>query len=419
MPWKESSRMDEKKAFVEAVRTSGENHAELCRRFGISRQTGYNLLARHQAEGEEGLRDRSRAPRHKPQSMSEEVRDLVLALRGSKPSWGPKKLKAHLERQEKERQDKHGWAARKIPARSSIGDLLKREGLAVARRKRMRSPLAQSEPLAHAVEANRVWSIDYKGHFCTGDGKRCDPLTITDNYSRYLLRLTATPRIDLGRARAILEAAFREFGMPEAIRSDNGTPFAGAGPGGLTRLSLWWEKLGIHHERIEPGEPQQNGRHERMHLSLVRDCLARGVAADWRAQQRVFMAYVREFNHERPHEALDFAVPADCFVPSPRVYTGYAADFEYGAEYQTRRVYRNGCLLWGAERVPVSPVLAGERLGLREESEDTWAVYCGRIFLGWLDGYSKVFIREDRAVRWARKLPGGESEEPEQREQSA
>jgi len=383
-----------------AVEAKEGNIAELCRRFGISRQTGYEVLERHRTEGYEGLRERSHAPRTKPHAMSEAVKEMVLKLRRERPSWGPKKLKAYLERLEGAKAEAERL---RMPAASSMGDLLKQEGLIVKRRKRPGGQVPSSEPLGHADEPNRVWSIDYKGHFKTGDGRRCEPLTVTDNESRYLLKLVAMSGIQSERVRAVMEAAFRENGLPEAIRSDNGAPFASNAPGGVTQLSLWWERLGIRHERIEPGKPQQNGRHERFHLSLLRDRLDGGVAWDLRAQQRVFERYQHEFNEERPHEALEMRTPADRYRASAKRYDGQNPEFEYGEGFQTRRVYEQGTILWAAERIPISPVLAGENIGLREEEEDLFAVYCGRIFLGWLENRTHTFVREDRAERWAKK----------------
>jgi transposase InsO family protein len=358
------------------------------------------VLERHRTEGYEGLRERSHAPRTKPHAMSEAVKEMVLKLRRERPSWGPKKLKAYLERLEGAKAEAERL---RMPAASSMGDLLKQEGLIVKRRKRPGGQVPSSEPLGHADEPNRVWSIDYKGHFKTGDGRRCEPLTVTDNESRYLLKLVAMSGIQSERVRAVMEAAFRENGLPEAIRSDNGAPFASNAPGGVTQLSLWWERLGIRHERIEPGKPQQNGRHERFHLSLLRDRLDGGVAWDLRAQQRVFERYQHEFNEERPHEALEMRTPADRYRASAKRYDGQNPEFEYGEGFQTRRVYEQGTILWAAERIPISPVLAGENIGLREEEEDLFAVYCGRIFLGWLENRTHTFVREDRAERWAKK----------------
>ena len=369
-----------KVGFVMAVEAKEGNIAELCRRFGISRQTGYEVLARHRKEGYEGLRPRSNAPRKKPHAMSEVVKELVLKLRRERPSWGPKKLEGAKPEDQR----------RRMPAASSMGDLLKQEGLIVKRRKRPGGQVPSSEPLGHADEPNRVWSIDFKGHFKTGDGKRCEPLTVTDKESRYLVKLVAMTGIESERVRAVMEAAFREHGLPEAIRSDNGAPFASNAPGGVTKLSLWWERLGI--------------RHERFHLSLLRDRLDHGVAWDLRAQQRVFERYQREFNEERPHEALKMQTPSERYRPRAKRYDGQNPEFEYGEGFQTRRVYGQGTILWAAERIPISPVLAGEKIGLREEEEeDLFAVYCGRIFLGWLENRTNTFVREDRAERWAKK----------------
>lgn len=389
----------EKIEFVTAVANKDGNIAELCRRFGISRQTGYQVLARHSKEGVEGLEARSHAPRHKPHAMGEAVRETVLALRRQRPSWGPKKLKAYLERGEGNKPEAERL---RIPAVSSLGDLLKQEGLISKRRKRPGGQVPSTNPLSHADMPNRVWSIDFKGHFKTGDGKRCEPLTVTDNQSRFLLRLVAMAGIESGRVSGVMVAAFREYGLPEAIRSDNGAPFASNAPGGLTKLSLWWERLGVRHERIEPGQPQQNGRHERFHLSLLRDRIDAGVAWDMRAQQRVFERYQIEFNEQRPHEALGMKTPAEGYRPSGRSYDGQNPVFEYGEGFLTRRVYEQGTFLWAAERIPLSPVLAGENIGLREEDEDLFAVYCGRIFLGWLENRTKTFVREDRAERWTK-----------------
>jgi len=390
----------EKIGFVKAWEAAEGNMAELCRRFGISRQTGYEVLERYRQEGWEGLLARSHAPHKKPHAMSEAVKEAVLELRRTRPSWGPKKLKAYLERVEG---GKPELQRSRMPATSSIGDLLKQEGLIVKRRKRPGGQVPSSKPLWHADAPNRVWSIDFKGHFKTGDGKRCEPLTVTDNESRFLLKLVAMPGIDSERVRAVVEAAFREHGLPEAIRSDNGAPFASNAPGGLTDLSLWWERLGIQHERIEPGKPQQNGRHERFHLSLLHDRLDGGVEWDLRTQQRVFERYRLEFNEERPHEALEMKTPAERYRTSAKQYNGQNPEFEYGEGFHTRRVYGQGTILWAAERIPISPVLAGQNVGLREEEEDLFAVYCGRIFLGWLENRTHTFVREDRAERWANK----------------
>ncbi len=261
MPWKGSSVLEQRKAFLAASESGAESLAELCRQYGISRQTGYKWLKRFGEEGDAGLQERSRAPRQQSQQMLEEVAEEILQLRRGHLRWGPRKLKAYLERKAPQIE----W-----PAASSIGALLKREGLVVERRKRIRIP-SYRDPLQHADQPNRVWCADFTGWFLCGDGKRCDPLTCTDAFSRYLLRTRAVPKTDGPHVKSVFEAMFREYGLPEAIRSDNSPPFGSKAPGGLSRLSMWWLQLGIRHERIQPGCPQQNGRHERMHETLKQE----------------------------------------------------------------------------------------------------------------------------------------------------
>jgi putative transposase len=392
MPWKESSPMEERAKFVLEHQRQEWSMAELCRRFGVSRQTGYKWLERHAESGLAGMADRSHAPHHRPHALGEAVREALLELRRKHPSWGPKKLKQRLA------------DGVRRPAASSIGELLRREGLTHAKRKRRGGVLPSTEPLAHAERPNDVWSIDYKGWFRTGNGERCDPLTVTDNASRYLIRLTAMPGIDQHRVRAVLEAAFREHGMPGSIRSDNGAPFVTAAPGGLSMLSVWWARLGIRQERIEPGKPQQNGRHERFHWSLVKDVLDYGVAWDWRLQQNEFVRYRREFNEDRPHEALAMATPGSLYVPSRLAYPGRVPEMEYPAGQMVRRVNAQGRFLWRGRRVPLSPVLANEWIGIAETEEELYEISYGPVFLGWLDHWSGQFIREEMAQRWAERV---------------
>lgn len=265
--------MEERAKFVLEHQRGELSMSELCRRYGVSRQTGYKWLERFGEGGLAAMTERSHTPMNRPHAISENIREALVALRRKHPSWGPKKLKVVLAK------------TMPAPAASSIGELLRREGLVHRKRKRPAGVAPMTLPLAHAEAPNDVWSIDYKGWFQTGNGQRCEPLTITDNASRYLLRLTAMPGIDQQRVRDVMEAAFREHGLPRAIRSDNGTPFVTSAPGGLSKLSIWWARLGIRHERIEPGEPQQNGRHERFHLSLIKDLLDYRLAWDWRLQQ--------------------------------------------------------------------------------------------------------------------------------------
>ena len=261
MAWKETCAVDERMRFVLAVEAGEESMAALCRRFGVSRRIGYKWLGRYRAAGVAGLVDRSRAPLCHPQAVPTAIAERCLAVRRAHPTWGPVKVRAWLERQQPE----VGW-----PVASTIGALFDREGLTVKRRRRRRVPPA-SAPFAACGAANDVWCIDFKGWFLTGDGRRCEPLTLSDAHSRYLLRCQAVGRTDTAHVWPILDAALREYGLPRVLRSDNGPPFASTGAGGLSRLAVLVVKAGVRPERIEPGRPQQNGRHERLHLTLLQD----------------------------------------------------------------------------------------------------------------------------------------------------
>ena len=284
--------MDEKLRFVFEYERDEEPMKALCARFGVSRGTGYVWLRRYRQYGLEGLVEVNRAPERHPNQTAAWNEEAVLGLRQAHTTWGPRKLKRILERDQPGR----AW-----PAASTMGEIVKRAGLVVARKKRRRTE-PYTEPLAHAVESNRVWCADFKGWFKSGDGTRIDPLTISDACSRYLLRCQAVEKTDTERVRAIFEAAFREYGLPQAIRTDNGAPFASSAVGGLSRLAVWWIKLGIVPERIEAGHPEQNGRHERMHRTLKLDLRP---AQDWRGQQRELDRFRREYNEVRARSVGD------------------------------------------------------------------------------------------------------------------
>jgi len=383
MPWKESKALDERKRFIQEWENEQDSLAELCRRFGISRPTGYHWIQRYQAEGEAGLAERSRSPRHCPYAMSEAVVETVLKLRRQHPRWGPRKLQAYLSAE----QPQGDW-----PAVSTIGALLSREGLAHPRRARRRTP-PYGAPMAHAIAPNQVWCADYKGWFCCGDGQRCDPLTISDACSRFLLRCTAVPKTDGAEARAVFEAAFRQYGLPDRIRTDNGPPFASKAPAGLSRLSMWWLQLGIQHERIEPGHPEQNGRHERMHQTLKQET-ASPPRASLRQQQQAFRDFQREYNEQRPHEALNYRRPAELYVASERIYPSRLPELEYPAGAHMRRISQQGSLKWKGSRTFLSEVLARQYVGLLETEDDLFELYYGPVLLGWLDaaGPEPVFV---------------------------
>src|SRR5271157_3874388 len=318
MPWKASSVMEEKLRFVFEYERDEQTMTELCTSFAISRETGYVWLRRYRALGLAGLVELDRAAQRHPNQTSATMEQAIVELRQAHMRWGPRKLKRVLERDQ---------AGRSWPAASTIGELLKREGLVVARRKRRRTA-PYTEPLAHADGPNRVWCADFKGWFRTADGERIDPLTISDAHSRYLLRCQAVEKTDTARVQAIFEATFREYGLPQAIRTDNGAPFASHAVAGLSRLAVWWIKLGIVPERIEAGHPEQNGRHERMHRTLKQE-VAMPPAPDRRAQQRALENFRKEYNQVRPHEALQMQTPARVYEPSQRAYPAQVREPEY------------------------------------------------------------------------------------------
>ena len=371
MPWRETCLMEERLKLVISCREGDASVAELCRRYGVSRKSGYKWLGRYGAEGVAGLADRSRAPHRVAHAMPVEVAAVVLAVRRAHPTWGARKVRAWLERRH---------ADRRWPAASTIGDLLRREGLTVPRRKRHRAP-PRSRPFAACGSPNDVWTVDFKGWFCTGDNRRCEPFTLSDAYSRYLLRCQAVARTDGAHAWPIFDAAFREFGLPRAVRSDNGPPFASTGAGGLSRLSVKLVKAGIVPERIDPGKPAQNGRHERMHLTLKQDT-ASPPASTLRGQARRFEAFRRVYNEERPHEALGMDVPNDHYAPSPRRYSGRLREPDYGDDDAVRRVRTSGEIKWRGALVYISQALAGEPVGLTESGDGIWTVSFGPVVLG-------------------------------------
>lgn len=348
--------------------------AELCRFYGVTRVTGYKWVERYESGGLEGLRDQSRAPHQHPNAVCAGMEELVISFREKHGSWGAPKIRAWLEREH---------AGKEIPAESTIGAILKRNGLTVTR-KRRRASRPASEPLAHAGAPNTVWCADYKGWFRTGDGTRIDPLTISDACSRYLFRCQALPAANYVHSKPVFEAAFREHGLPERMRTDNGAPFGSNGESGLTGLTVWWIKLGIVPEHIAPGKPQQNGRHERMHRTLKQET-ASPPAANRRRQQERFDRFRREYNEERPHEALAQKTPASCYQPSTRAYPGRLREVEYPAHWEVRRVAPGGQIRWRANYVFVAHALAGEPVGLEQIDDDRWRVWFSFYEIGMLD----------------------------------
>lgn len=373
MPWKETCAMDQRAKFIFDVQQAKLSKAELCRRYRISRPTGDKWLRRYAQGGLPALADLSRSRRHHPNEVHQELAEMIVSLRRQHMTWGPKKLRVLLQ----ERYPQMVW-----PACSTIGEILRRAGLTVGRRPRRRTP-PYTQPFAACGAPNDLWCADFKGWFRTGDGRRCDPLTITDAHSRYLLRTVGLTETGFGAVKPIFEAAFREFGLPRAIRTDNGAPFASRGIGGLSRLSVWWLRLGVQPERIAPGKPQQNGRHERMHRTLKAET-ASPPAKDLRRQQQCFDAFVQEFNHVRPHEALGQNKPGLVYTPSPREYREPAETW-YPDEMEVRSVKSNGVIHWRGDRVFLGEALGRQRVGLTEVSDGCWVVYFCRQALGVVD----------------------------------
>jgi transposase InsO family protein len=373
LAWKETRVQDERARFVVEADSGEFALAELCRDYGISRKTGYKWLARFETEGVAGLADRSRAPRTQPRAVSEKIEQQIVELRTRHPNWGERTLKSWLQQHD----DEQAW-----PAAATIGALLKRRGLTVPRKRRPRA--RPSAELSSVTAANQVWGIDFKGWFRTQDGSRCDPLTITDVHSHYLLRCQVVRQCDEAHVRPLLVAVFREHGLPERIRSDNGPPFATTGRGGLSRLAVWWIRLGILPERIQPGHPQQNGRHERMHRTLKQQT-TRPAARNLRAQQKAFDEFRQEYNQERPHQGLGMATPGSLYEPSGREYPRRLPELAYPAGWILRRVTDSGEVKHQGRRFFLSEVLGGEVVGLEEIDEQHYRLWFGPVELGLLD----------------------------------
>ena len=364
MPWKTGSVEEAKLQFV-ADRLEGlEPMTVLCERYEISRQTGYEWWRRYQLEGLDGLKERSRAPHAHGRAMAAELAVRIVEMRRRRPYWGPRKLLAKL----REEEPGAAW-----PSPSAVSDLLRLEGLSRPRRRRRRG-LTWDRPFAGVEAANDTWCIDFKGWFRTRDGSRCDPFTVTDAYSRYLLELRIIDPVG-AQVQACMDRLFKEHGLPRAIRSDNGSPFASIGAGGLTRISARWAKMGIGLERIWPGKPQQNGRHERMHGTLKPQACDEP-QANLADQQRRFDDFCEEFNTERPHEALGQIPPTRLYKPvhSGRLFPDRIEDPAYGPDEQVRRVRQSGEIKWKGAMLFVSEALIGEAVALSQRDDGHWSV---------------------------------------------
>jgi len=375
MPWKETSVMEERLRFVARL-LEGEGMSEVCRSFGISRKTGYKIFNRYKEDGLEALTDRCRRPVRYANQLPEPVEAMIVRLKKEKPHWGARKIRELLV--------KRLAGDVRIPAKSTVHAVLDRYGLVSQARKRNRANKAEGTQLSEALEPNDLWCADFKGEFKLGNGRYCYPLTVTDQASRYLLCCEA---FESTREQGVFDAfrrIFAERGLPAAIRSDNGLPFAS--PNGLynlSKLSVWWLRLGIGLERIKPGHPQQNGRHERMHLTLKKEA-TRPAGKNMLQQQARFEEFISEFNQERPHEALKMKTPSDIYTASERPYTGLP-EIQYPFHDKEALVTNCGRLCIYRKKINISTVLAGQKLGIKEVDDGIWLVSFLHYDLGYID----------------------------------
>lgn len=381
MSWKRTDEQAERHRFIEDWLKVEYSFSALCDYYGISRKTGYKLINRFKEEGLQATEARSHTRHTHPNRLSDNMQQLILELKHRFPKWGPSKLRDWLVIN---RTEFHP------PAASTISELLKRHGLVKPRRYRRHVP-AYSDPFLDCDASNAVWSADYKGQFKVGN-KYCYPLTISDNYSRFLLLCEGLEGPRLESTMKGFEKAFIEYGMPDAIRTDNGTPFASCGVGGLSRLSIWWLKLGILPERIDAGCPEQNGRHERMHRTL-KEATAKPAETNFKAQQESFDKFRNEYNQERPHEALNGKRPADVYTASAKQYTGKLEEFDYARNKEIRRVRRNGDIKCFNRQFYLSTLLTGESVGLEIIDDGKAMVYLGRLRLGLVDARAGKVVR--------------------------
>lgn len=379
MPWKETSVMDQRIQLIADWLSGHYRKSELCRIYEVSRPTADKWIARYEQRGLPGLEELGRAPHSHPNQTPEEMRALIVQTKLQRQKWGPKKVLDWLRDE---------WPEVKWPADSTAGEILKRAGLVKAR-KRRRRVAPYSEPFGECCAPNQSWSADFKGDFLLGNGRRCYPLTISDNFSRYLLLCRALERPRQEEVRYWFEWVFREAGLPEVIRTDNGAPFASLALGGISQLSKWWIKLGIKPERIQPGKPAQNGRHERMHRTLKE---AVAPQRDLQQQQQQFDPFVEEYNWDRSHEALERKPPGSIHCFSPRSYPAKLPEVQYESGITVRQVRHKGEIKWRGELIYISEVLAKEPIGLKPIDNDKWELRYSFHPLGVLDERNKNII---------------------------
>ena len=399
MPWLETSPMDQRKQFITDYLRGLESVTDLADRFAISRKTAYKWIDRHEQEGLPGLTDRSRRPRSCPHATAEGIVEAIVDARRHHPRWGAKKRLRILRRKD----PRASW-----PARATVCDLLKRHDLIpkTPRRPRLSHP---GRPLTAMTAPNGIWTADFKGQFKTRDGVYCYPLTLVDGFRRYLLACQGLRSTAIALARPIFRRAFEEYGLPQIIRSDNGVPFATTALGRLSRLSVWWIRLGIYPELIQPAHPEQNGRHERMHRTLKAEA-TRPPSGNLRAQQTRFNRFRAEYNDDRPHEALDQETPASVYRASLRALPHTLEPMEYPGHFEVRLVSRNSGIRWNKHWVCVTHTLAGEHVGLEEVGDGLWDVDFGPVKLGRMN--ERILRIEDPKGRTVRRKPSRTGTDP-------
>jgi putative transposase len=373
MPWKELCALDLRTGMIDQWLSREYNVTELSESYGVSRKTVYKWINRYLRQGKAGLAALPREPYHHPNVTPEETVEAIMDMKKRRMRWGPRKVIAKL---------RNDYPDTRWPADSTVHDILKRHGLVRPRKYRHRTP-AYTEPFLGCDRPNRVWSADYKGQFRMGNGRLCYPLTTTDNHSRYILGCWGLTRPTFEQTQPCFEWMFRNSGLPEAIRTDNGIPFASIGLGGLSRLSVWFIKLGIRAERIEVGHPEQNGRHERMHRTL-KEATATPPKMNIHEQQKAFNRFMVEYNEERPHEALSQRPPASIYRPSSKPYPAKLPEVEYDQNATVRYVHTNGCIKWKGDLFFLSETLIGEYVALKQIDTHLWEVRFSFHQLGFL-----------------------------------
>lgn len=374
MPWKDVKPMDEKVLFIADYLRQVDSFSQLCERFGVSRKTGYKWVERYGQGGIEALAERSRKRHSQSTQTPYAIKEAVLQLRQHQGTPGPKKIQAMLTQR---------FGEDEIPSTTTIHNILKRAGK-IETKRRVRRVAALPGPLRPATTPNELWSADYKGQFMTRDGRWCYPLTVMDHASRFLLGCQGLEATRHEETRQVFERLFREYGLPERIRTDNGVPFASVAIASLSRLSIWWIRLGIRPERIEPGKPQQNGRHERMHRTLKKS-LGKPPAGNLQQQQHQLEGFRQYYNEQRPHEGLDLQHPQACYTASTRPFPQQLPELDYPSYFDRTKVHASGVVYWGGLSIYIGNVLAGEFIGVEPVGDGIWALHFGPINLGRFD----------------------------------